>query len=85
MSIPANHDRPDTDPAQHWPSPETKAAIEDLTRVSLQIALENIQYARFSHHPSIMWLVEEQEMEAHQDRVERMELYFFQRDTGEPF
>jgi hypothetical protein len=32
-----------------------------------------------------MWLVEEQEMEAHEDRVAGIELYFFQRDTGEPF
>lgn len=80
-----NTKRTTPDPVLDWPGPETQALIEDLAEVSLQIALENIEDARFSHHPSIMWLVKEQEMEDHEARVSRMELYFFQRDTGEPF
>jgi hypothetical protein len=72
-------------PWRDWPTPETKAVIDDLVEVSLKLALENIEDARFTYHPSIMWLVEEQEMEAHEDRVDRIKFYFFQRDTGEPF
>lgn len=65
--------------------PELDPRVQDLIEVSRQVAIKRIADLKLSHHPCMADEVERWEWEAHEERVGRMKLFFFQKETGHPF